>query len=1021
MDLTKDILLELTEDYIMHEGTPQQYDGDPNGSGRYRQGSGENPNQHHAGDFIDRIKELSSKGLTTEAQQCEAMHISSTQYRKLKKRAVENRAAALSERVKSMYNNDGMTKTQIARELNMPESTVRLYLKSNREAKKQITEQTIDFLRDQVNEKKMILVGKGTEIPLNVSRDKLNMAIDVLSTEEGYNLYKARVPQVTNPNRSTEIMVLATPDIKQSDIYKDGFGNVKSIVDYKNFPNQDGTDNFKKAFRYPASLDSKRMMVRYAEEGGLEKDGLIEIRRGLKDIELDGAAYAQVRILVDGTHYMKGMAVYSDDIPEGKDIVFNTNKHIGTPALGEDKNNTVLKHIKKDDPMNPFGSAIKEEGGQHEWIDENGEAHLSVINKRASAGDWGEWSSEISPQFLSKQPQLLINQQLKLSKIKAQNEYDEIKEITNPILRKQMMQEFADQMDSAAVELKAASFAGTRFQVILPLTTLKENECYAPNYKDGTEVALVRYPHAGTFEIPKLVVNNRNKEGIERITPNAPDAIGITSKAAERLSGADFDGDTVMVIPITDKSDIKSTRALEGLQNFDPKALYKATNSYVDEDGNTRCFRGDKEFRYLTKRNEGIEMGKVSNLITDMTLQGATTSELTRAVKHSMVVIDANKHVLDYEQSYIDNGIEELQRKYQGVWNEKTHRWNTPARTLISAKKSEVRLDEREEGALFDKRTGDPVTMFKKDNNPDNNVYVNDKTGEVLKRGNVKKVDFDPVTGEKFYHNTNRMYEKAKIKNAAGKSIEVSVFTDYKGDKYYTNPDTNERVKVTNEKIVPRWPVTKSTKMAETNDAYTLSTGTKQENAYADYANYLKHLANQARVESLLVTIPERDPEAYKKYKEERETLDIEYMKAKANGPKEQMAQIIASNRYQILTKDNPHMEDEQKKKLKQRLITQARIETGAKRNEIVLTDRLWEAIQHNAISKTKLADMFRYMNKDVLRNYATPKPTTALSDTKVRRIHSMINSGYTNSEIAKQLGVSVSTIVKYSQEGGNN
>ena len=48
-----------------------------------------------------------------------------------------------------------------------------------------------------------------------------------------------------------------------------------------------------------------------------------------------------------------------------------------------------------------------------------------------------------------------------------------------------------------------------------------------------------------------------------------------------------------------------------------------------------------------------------------MTLIGAPNEELARAVKHSMVIIDANKHKLDYKQSEIDNGIKALHKKYQ--------------------------------------------------------------------------------------------------------------------------------------------------------------------------------------------------------------------------------------------------------------------------------------------------------------------------------------------------------------------
>ena len=105
----------------------------------------------------------------------------------------------------------------------------------------------------------------------------------------------------------------------------------------------------------PTSIDSKRISICYGDEGGLNKDGVIEIRRGVPDLDLGNSHYAQVRILVDGTHYLKGMAMYSDDIPDGVDIVFNTNKKSGTDKMN------VLKPI-KDDPENPFGALIKANG-----------------------------------------------------------------------------------------------------------------------------------------------------------------------------------------------------------------------------------------------------------------------------------------------------------------------------------------------------------------------------------------------------------------------------------------------------------------------------------------------------------------------------------------------------------------------------------------------------------------------------------------------------------------------------------
>ena len=100
------------------------------------------------------------------------------------------------------------------------------------------------------------------------------------------------------------------------------------------------------------------------------------------------------------------MAIYSDDLPPGVDVRFNTNKKKGTPTRD------VLKKISQD-PDNPFGSLIKA-GGQSYFIDKDGNRQLSLINKRAEEGDWGDWSDSLPSQFLSKQPQELIQKQLNL-------------------------------------------------------------------------------------------------------------------------------------------------------------------------------------------------------------------------------------------------------------------------------------------------------------------------------------------------------------------------------------------------------------------------------------------------------------------------------------------------------------------------------------------------------------------------------------------------------------------------------
>ena len=94
-----------------------------------------------------------------------------------------------------------------------------------------------------------------------------------------------------------------------------------------------------KVQEWPKLGNLDRVYIRYAEDGGTEKEGVIEIRKGVKDLDLGDTGYAQVQIPVNDDHYMKGMAVYSDDIPNGFDIVYNTRYDRRTPLFKHDKSN----------------------------------------------------------------------------------------------------------------------------------------------------------------------------------------------------------------------------------------------------------------------------------------------------------------------------------------------------------------------------------------------------------------------------------------------------------------------------------------------------------------------------------------------------------------------------------------------------------------------------------------------------------------------------------------------------------
>lgn len=893
----------IADDILMHYGVKRR-------SGRYPWGSGKQPFQH-SGDFLSRIEELKKEG-KTEREIAEDLGLTTTELRVQKQLASHERRQLLADRARSLRE-DGKSLNEIAEIMGFNnDSSVRSLLNENTAINKNKAKITADKLKKELEEKGMLDVGAGVERELGVSKNTLDEALYILE-REGYNIHGIGVSQVTDPSKQTIVKVLTNPDISQRDVYQ----NIGDIQSVGNYHSTDGGLTWN-AIRYPASIDSNRVAIRYGDEGGLNKDGVIELRRGVPDLDLGNSHYAQVRILVDGTHYLKGMAMYSNDIPDGVDIVFNTNKKSGTPKMD------VLKKI-SNDPDNPFGATLKV-NGQSTYTDIlTGEEKLSAINKLKEEGEWDRMSKNLSSQFLSKQPMQLIKKQLKLTYADSEAEYDEICSLTNPTLRKKMLLDFADECDAATVHLKAAALPRQSTQVILPIDALKETEVYAPNYKNGEQVALIRYPHGGTFEIPILTVNNKNRSAIDILGPNIKDAIGINAKVAERLSGADFDGDQVVVIPTNNKVRIKSTKALDALKNFDPKTEYST--------------EGKTGVRLMTKEEKQKQMGMISNLINDMTLKGATPNEIARAVKHSMVVIDAEKHKLDFKQSEKDNGIAELKQKYQVRVDENGVVKVGGASTLLSRKKQDIRVPERKGSRIIDKETGE--VKYKESGR----TYV-DKNGKVVQA----------TTSVKLMNNVK--------------------------------------------------------------DARTLSSGTPQENEYADYANKMKALANKARKEAMATPKLQYSASAAKIYEKEVKDLDAKIALAELNAPRERRAQAIANSVVKAKTQDNPDLKNDKKelKKVRQIAINNARVSVGAsgKDNRIVITDNEWQAIQSGAISDSKLTKILRYADQDELRQRAMPKTTTNLSTAKINKIKSMQASGFTSAEIAESIGVSTTTVNKY-------
>lgn len=902
---------------ITSESNILEHYGTKRHSGRYPWGSGDNPYQH-SGDFLSRVEELKKKGLS-EKEILETINDSLpdeykmglTEFRTARQKAGHGRKALEYDQIRALKD-DGLGWKEIGDKLGMSESSVRSKYNNAIGEKASQAEKIAATLKEEVDKKGMIDISEGANQVLGVSESKLDEAAYILEAEYGYQRYGVGIRQPTNVRQQTNITVLAKPEFDQKYAYQHQ-DQIDSLGDYHS---DDGGETFTKLQR-PSSLDSSRVAIRYGDEGGLDKDGVMEIRRGVPDLDLGKSHYAQVRILVDGDHYLKGMAVYSDDLPDGVDVMFNTNKPSGTPKM------KVLKEAKAD-PDNPFGAAIKA-NGQSMYIGEDGKEHLSPINKLKEEGDWDTMSRNVSSQFLSKQPKKLIENQLNLTVADYKAQYDEIMRYDNPTVKKKLLNDFADTVEGMSMTLKASAFPGQSTKVILPINKIKETEAYCPTYENGTRLALIRYPHAGTFEIPIVTVNNKNVSG-KRNLGAIQDAIGINAKVAERLSGADFDGDTVMAIPVTDKVNIKSTRALKALEGFDPKTAYAVP------EGNPN------NVRLMKKEEKQREMGVISNLITDMTLRGADEDELARAVKHSMVVIDAEKHKLDYKRSERENGIPELKQKWQIRVDEEGATHYGGASTLLSRRKQTVRVPERRGSIRVDKETGE---------------YIYKESGRTF---------IDPKTGKE---------RKAE--------------------------DTVSLI-------------------SETKDARTLSSGTIQENLYADFSNKLKAMANQARKEAANMKGIQRNPEAAKTYAPEVASLKEKYNNMIANKPKERKAMLIANANIKAKIQEqglDPTIDKKEIKKISSVEMQRARDSVGAsgRKSKITFTDREWEAVQAGAISDNMLTKFLNSSDSDEIVKRAMPKNVTVMTSAKMSKANAMLRSGYSYAEIAKACGVPESTV----------
>ena len=872
-------------------------------SGRYPWGSGQDPHQH-SGDLLSTIKDLKAKGLT-ETEIAKGLGMTTTQLR-AQRSIAKNEKRKADVAMVARLKEKGMSNTAIGRRMGINESSVRALLDPTLKERAGSTEALAKELKKQVGKDGLLDVGLGVEVNMGVTSTKMKTATAMLEAE-GYHVHKVKVQQQTT-GKFTEMKVLVPPGMDYKTVLAKR-GEIKAPG-----VNIEDRGHTVYGIEKPTAVSSKRLKVRYGNEGGTDMDGVIEVRRGVKDLSLGSSNYAQVRISVDGTHYLKGMAMYSDDIPKGYDLRFNTNKNPTGNKLDALKKQTG-------DPSNPFGSVIRK---QLHYTDSNGRKKLSAMNIVNDEGTWGDWSKTLSSQFLSKQPVSLAKQQLQKVRDKRRAEFEEIMALTNPSVKKKLLQSFADSVDSDAVDLKAAALPRQASQVILPVPKMKTTEVYAPNFKHGEKVVLVRHPHGGRFEIPELTVNNKNPHARKAIGTKVKDAIGIHPKVAERLSGADFDGDSVLCIP-NNSGKVKTSPALKGLKDFDPKAMYPAYPGMTP----------------MTSKQKQMKMGEVSNLITDMTIGGANQAEIARAVRHSMVVIDAEKHKLNYKQSEIDNGIAALKKKYQG-------KANAGASTLISRASSEKRIPER-------------------------------KARSASKGGPI-----DKKTGRKVYEETGATYV----------------------DKHGKTVLRTE----------------KSTKLAETHDAYSLvsKNGSAIETVYANHSNELKAMANEARKATLAIPSVRKNPQAAKTYAPEVKSLKAKVNEALRNKPRERQAQVLADAVIRAKKQADPTLatDKERLQKARRQALAEARQRTGAGKKPFAITPREWQAIQEGAVSQAALNKVLELADESVVRELATPRAQPKVSSSMVARAKAMSSRGKTAAEIAEALGISTTSVHRALEEG---
>ena len=294
-------------------------------SGRYPWGSGENPYQSDKGSFIGLVSDLKDKKMS-DKEIAEALNMTELEYKSRwaiamnsyyrsqgwseKKRADHfgltinqlRQSVAIGEAEERLYNiglvtklkNTGMSVAAISRETGIPDSTVRDLLAPGAEEKANKINKISDALKQELELHDYIQVGSGVEAYLGTTKTGLNNALYNLQ-QQGYVVTSVQVQQQNAKGNKTTVKVLAPPGTTYGQV-KENIGNV--ALPFEVHIDRDTDDVVK--IQYPKSLDSSRIAIRYGDEAdkngvtGSDKDGVIEIRRGVADLSLGESHYALI-------------------------------------------------------------------------------------------------------------------------------------------------------------------------------------------------------------------------------------------------------------------------------------------------------------------------------------------------------------------------------------------------------------------------------------------------------------------------------------------------------------------------------------------------------------------------------------------------------------------------------------------------------------------------------------------------------------------------------------------------------